>query len=148
MTLKKTTLLVAACSVLMVACAKTADTQKVNIKEYQEPILSAKWINYQCEAGQGGPQTQARYYFGEATAFAQVKLGEQILTMDYDGEQSNPETTVFSVDNYSWSITNQYTGKSPELENNGFLTLNKTETVNGTQVAVSEILKKSCFPVK
>ena len=68
--------------------------------------------------------------------------------MDYDGEQSNPETTVFSVDNYSWSITNQYTGKSPELENNGFLTLNKTETVNGTQVAVSEILKKSCFPVK
>ena len=57
MTLKKTTLLVAACSVLMVACAKTADTQKVSIKEYQEPILSAKWINYQCEAGQGGPQT-------------------------------------------------------------------------------------------
>lgn len=69
MTLKKTTLLVA-----VVACAKTADTQKVNIKEYQEPILSAKWINYQCEAGQGGPQTQARYYFGEATAFAQVKI--------------------------------------------------------------------------
>ncbi|TNH00041.1 hypothetical protein FHQ26_07280 [Testudinibacter sp. TR-2022] len=147
MSLKKTMLLVTACSTVLIACSHSADNQ-VAVKDYQEPILAAKWINYQCENGVDQKQAKARYHFGEATAVAQVTLGEEILTMDYDGDKSNPETTVFSVGDYSWSISNNGAGQTPEKEGNGFLTLTKNDTVNGAAVKVDQILKKSCFPAK
>ncbi|KGQ70402.1 hypothetical protein OA57_06020 [Chelonobacter oris] len=148
MSMQKTTLFIAVCSVLLTACAGNNNAERITVKDYQAPVLDAKWVSYQCDAGVDQQQAEARYHFGEATAVAQVKLGEQILTLDYDGERSNAETTVFSVDNYSWSITNKFAGKKPELEENGFLTVRKNETVNGTTIAVEEILKKACFPLK
>lgn len=147
MILKKSALFIVTCAVLLAGCSSNADDQIV-VKDYQEPVLNAKWVQYQCEAGVDQQQAEARYHFGEATAVAQVRLDEEVLTLDYDGDKSNAETTVFSVGNYSWSITNKFAGQKPELEENGFLTVSKTDTVSGTTVEVEEILKKSCFPVK
>ncbi|MGR3806442.1 hypothetical protein [Pasteurella testudinis] len=148
MTLKKNAILIAVCSVALAACSADSTSGDIKVKDYQQPVLDAKWVQYQCEAGVDQQQAEARYHFGEATAIAQVKLGEEILTLDYDGERSNAETTVFSVGNYAWSISNKFAGQKPELEDNGFLTVRKTETVNATTVEVEEILKKSCSPLK
>lgn len=146
--LKKNLLLITACAAALAACSNNGTDNNISVKDYQEPVLAAKWVQYQCEAGVDQQRAEARYHFGEATAVAQVKLGAEVLTLDYDGDRSNAETTVFSVDNYSWSITNKFAGQKPELEENGFLTVKKIETVNATNIEVEEILKKSCFPQK
>ncbi|MGV6987719.1 hypothetical protein ACWA5Z_01755 [Testudinibacter sp. P80/BLE/0925] len=144
----KKRLLITACAAALTACSTNTADSGIRVKDYQEPVLAAKWVQYQCEAGVDQQRAEARYHFGEATAVAQVKLGTEILTLDYDGEKSNRETTVFSVDNYSWSISNKFARQKPESEENGFLTVRKVETVNATNIEVEEILKKSCFPQK
>ncbi|HOB66156.1 hypothetical protein [Ottowia sp.] len=106
-------------------------------------LEKANWIAYRCD---GGKPLKARYHYGEATARAQVLADGRSTTLTY-GEGSNADMTVFEGGGLKWSIENLPPARRLQAKG-GMLTRAETQVVSGQNMAVDNILRKGCDPVR
>lgn len=106
-------------------------------------LRKAAWIHYRCN---GGKTLKVRYHYGEATARAQVLADGRSTTLMY-GPDSNADMTVFEGGGLKWSIENLPPARKLQARG-GMLTRADTQVVNGQKVAVDNIQRKGCDPVR
>ena len=104
---------------------------------------TARWVVYRCDHRR---TVRARYHYGEATAWAQVQADGRTTTLGYSPD-SNADITVFEGGGLKWSIDNLPPGRKLQARN-GMLMRPGTQLVNGQRMAVDEILRKGCDPVR
>ncbi|WOP15095.1 hypothetical protein [Ottowia sp. SB7-C50] len=106
-------------------------------------LRRAPWIHYRCQDGQ---RVSVRYHYGEATARAQVRVDDRITTLGY-GADSNADMTVFEGGRLKWIIENLPPARKRDARG-GMLTRAETQVVNGEKLAVDNILRKDCNPLR